>query len=346
MKKIIIFSLILNYFPILFANAQDMAVATVRLEKTKPIFGKQLDKAIALVEMQQGKKLSISEKKKVLEQLVSQVLVVQAADADRSVTVNNDDIRTAAMGFVSQQLQAVGAIPAGAILTDTSQYKQMIEQQGMTVEEYEKNVRNQLLIEKYITSKNQAAFQAIKQPTVREIEAEYQRRISEFVVSDTVWFNQVFFDTSNAGKEKKAEKFKQAREAHRRLVNSSVTFTELIDSESENETSRRQGGIVGPIRKGDKLTEQLYGSRFLDKVFDLRVGEVSSVLESNAGYHIVKITEKKTAQLLSKDDPQVRQYLERLLYAKKYQLTFDRVSEEVIAELKKKATIKYFGDYK
>lgn len=327
-------------------TAQDMAVATVRLEKTEPVSGRQLEQTIQAIEQQQGRLLSDVEKKEILDQLIDQVLVIQAAEADRNVDVSTDEVEQAAMRLLSQQLQAMGAIPPGAVLTDKIQYRQVVEQQGVSVQEYEKTVRNQLLAEKYITSSNQALFQAIGPASADEINVEYQRRVAEFVVSDSVWFNHIFFETQGLSPGDARAKEQKAREVHRKLMNSGSTFAELVATESEDEVSKARGGLIGPVMKGDNVAEQLYGPDFMNTVFGIVVGGVSDVLKSNVGYHIVQITEKKAAQLLPKEDNEVRAYLEQLIYAEKYQRKFDEATQAVVATLRDRATINYFGDYR
>jgi len=129
-------------------------------------------------------------------------------------------------------------------------------------------------------------------------------------------------------------------------MNTSATFTEMVNSESEDDVSKARGGLIGPVMKGDVVAEQLYGSEFMLAVFDLNVGEVSEVLKSNVGYHIVQITEKKAAQLLPKEDTEVRAYLEQLLYASKYQRIFDEVTQAAVGNLRSRATVNYFGEYR
>ncbi len=343
-KSLFIFLLFL--FAAIFLSAQDMAVATVRLEKTEPVSGRQLEQTIEAIEQQQGRSLSDSEKKEVLNQIIDQVLIIQAAEADRNVSITDKEIEQAGMRLLSQQLQSMGAIPPGAVLTDTQQYRQVIEQQGLSIEEYEKTIRNQLLAEKYITSSDQAAFQSISPASEDELNAEYQRRVSEFVVSDSVWFNHIFFNTNDLSVSDSRVKNDTAREVHRRLMNTSATFAELVGSESEDNVSKARGGLIGPVMKGDAVAEQLYGNDFMAKVFTMNVGDISDVLKSNVGYHIVQITEKKAAQLLPKEDPEVRSYLEQILYAAKYQQKFDEVTQSTLAELRVRATINYFGVYR
>ncbi len=326
--------------------AQDMAVATVRLERTEPISGKQFSKTIEALEQQQGRPLQKNEKKEVLDQLIDQILVIQAADADRSVSVTEQEVREAGIQLLSQQLQMMGAIPPGAFLTDEAQYRQVIQQQGMSVKEFEETVRKQLLAEKYVTTVEQAAFQAIGKATPEELSGAYQSRIKEFAVSDSVWLNQIFFKTAELTPEKGREKAAKAQAVYRRLVNTSATFADLVASESEDEPSKARGGLIGPLMKNDPLALQLYGPDFLNRVFAMQVGEVSQPIQSNVGWHIVQITEKKAAQLLPADDPEVKQYLEQIVYAGKFQMTFDQALQRIVARLRKRATVNYFGDYR
>ncbi len=326
--------------------AQDMAVATVRLEKTEPISGRQLEQTIQAIEQQQGRSLTVAEKKEVLDQLIDQVLIIQAAEADRNLIVTDVEVEQAGMRLLSQQLQSMGAIPPGALLTDKVQYRQVVEQQGINFQEYERTVRNQLLAEKFITSSDQAVFQAIGPATEDELNAEYQRRVSEFVVSDSVWFNHIFFNTNDSTPAEIRTKNEKAREVYRRLMNSPATFAELVASESEDDVSKARGGLIGPVMKGDYVAEQLYGADFMSKVFTMGVGDISDVLKSNVGYHIVQITEKKAAQLLPKEDIEVRSYLEQIIYAAKDQQKFDAVTKAAIAELRGLSTINYFGEYR
>lgn|GEM_PF-676175 len=327
--------------------AQDMAVATVRLERTEPISSHKLDRIIKTIEQQQGRTLTMAEKKAVLNQLIDEVIILQAAEADSKVSVSPADIEEAGMTLLSQQLALLGYLPPGAVLTDKQQYRQVVEEQGISVEEYEKTVHDQLLVERYIALNNEETFKSIPPATEEELSSEYQRRLSEFVIKDSVWFSHIFFDTTgSSGSEESGAKSEKAREVYNRLINTSATFEELVISESEDLDFRVRGKSVGPVMAGDEVVDQLYGSEFIASIFDLEVGEVSKVLKSNLGYHIVKITEKKPAQLLPEDNSEVRSYLKNVIYAAQYQKVFDRVAREAIAGLKERATINYFGDYK
>jgi parvulin-like peptidyl-prolyl isomerase len=345
MRKIVVALSLIAIFAVSL-GAQDMAVATVRLNRTEPIFKSKLDETVAALEQGQGRSLTIEEKREILDQMIDQKLVVQAAEADRTVTVTDEAVLQAGMQIVSQQLQSVGAIPPGAVLTDRMQFRQVIEQQGGDYDEFLKTVRGQLLAEKYITTVRQSDFQSIGQATQRELEAEYQRRINEFVISDSIWFDQIFFQTHQRSPEEARAKAERAREVHRLLMNTNATFADLVASDSDDEVSKARGGRVGPVMKGDESMEQIYGEEFMEKLFEMDIDEVSDVLRSNVGYHIIKMKEKRSAQLLPMDEPEVKAYLEQIIYARKYQAKFEEITREIVDSLREQATVVYTGEYR
>ncbi len=338
--------LVVLSFVAICLSAQDMAVATVRYKRTEPVSGRQLQEMIDTLETQQGRELTLEERKQLLENLIDQVLINQVAEMDRSIKISDADVEQAGLRLISQQLISIGALPPGAVLTDKTQYRQIIKRQGVTIKEFEDIIRKQLLAETYITRQGSTEFQSIKPATDEEISSEYQKRIQEFVVSDSVWFNHIFFDTTSASTDVAAQKRAKAEEVLKRLKNTSATFIDLVMSESEDDASKTRGGLVGPIMKGDEVAEQLYGKEYITAVFKLKVDEISNVLRSKIGYHIIQITEKKAAQLLPKDSPEVRTYLEQLLFARKYQQKFDEVAGKIIDDLRSQSTINYFGEYK
>ncbi len=345
MKKIVVFLSIAFLFTVSLWS-QDMAVATVRLNKTEPIFKSKLNETITALEQGQGRSLTAEEKKQILEQMIDQKLVVQAAEADRSVSITDEEVLQAAMQIVSQQLQAVGAIPQGAFLTDQMQMRQVIQQQGGNYDEFMRTVREQLLSEKYITTRRQADFQSIGKATASELEDEYERNVRSFTVSKTVWFDQIFFKTYQSTPEEARAKGVEAREVYRKLMNTSATFEDLVAQYSDDEISKARGGRVGPVMKSDATVEQLYGSEFMDQIFAMEINQISPVMQSNVGYHIIRMKEKRAAQLLPIDDPEVKMQLEQIIFARKYQEKFAQVTGEIVDSLRKQANIVYTGEYR
>ena len=325
--------------------AQNMAAVTVRHIKTEAIAVSQLNTNISGLEAQNGRTLTQSEKKTVLERMIDNLLLVQEAEADRSITATPEEIKQAAMGLLSQQLQMSGDIPPGAQITDQAMYLQIAGQIGMNIPEFEETVKDQILVEKLIAAREAQALQNIPPATQDELSEQYQLRIQEFVMSDSVWFNQIFFSTQGLSAADARAKSEKAREVYRQLMNTPATFPELVANESEDQQSRSRGGLTGPLMKVDPMANQFFGAEFINKVFSMNVGDVSEPLQSNSGYHIVQITRKESAHLLPMDDAEVSQYLQRVVYATKFQTAFEEARERVAAGIRETASIRYIGEY-
>ena len=75
-------------------------------------------------------------------------------------------------------------------------------------------------------------------------------------------------------------------------------------------------------------------------------GEVSGVLESNTGYHIVKVSVHNDAKILSINDPvspedtaTVHDYIANLLYMQNQQEVMNRALQSLVSELRSEAQI-------
>ncbi|MCP4161324.1 MAG: peptidylprolyl isomerase, partial [Deltaproteobacteria bacterium] len=84
---------------------------------------------------------------------------------------------------------------------------------------------------------------------------------------------------------------------------------------------------------------------FVNQVFSMKIGEYK-LIESNTGFHIVRITDQIDKKFLKLDDqinPQeqltVRQFVSQNLLKMKQQKVFVLVTERVIEELKESAEI-------
>ncbi|MDI6642118.1 MAG: peptidyl-prolyl cis-trans isomerase, partial [Elusimicrobiota bacterium] len=73
-------------------------------------------------------------------------------------------------------------------------------------------------------------------------------------------------------------------------------FSELAELYSEDTGSAKRGGDLGYFAKGDMVKE------FEKAAFSLPVGEVSDIVQTEFGYHLIKVEEKKAARKISFDE--------------------------------------------
>lgn len=348
MKKSILLIAVL-LFAAVGLYAQNMAAAVVRHKKTEPIAANDVMANIQGLEIQNGRPLTAEERKYVLETMIDSVLLIQEAESDRSLAVTQAEVDQAAMSFLAQQMQMSGDPRAAAVASDKAAYYQIFEevapQMGMTREEFEAQVRNQIMVEKLIAAREADTLEAIGPATQQELTTLYQAEIQSFAVGDSVYFNHIFFTTQNMTADQARAKEDKAREVYNRLMNTPATFPELVATESEDEQSKINGGQTGPLVKGNPYAMQVFGQEFIDTVFAMNIGDISEPLQSAGGYHIVQLTRKEAARLLPMDDPEVRRYLEQVIYANKFQQAFEQGRVNVAESIRETATINYIGEY-
>lgn len=76
-------------------------------------------------------------------------------------------------------------------------------------------------------------------------------------------------------------------------IKSGADFSELAKRNSSDSMSAIQGGDLGYAKKGTFVKE------FEETVFNMKVGEVSDIVETQFGFHIIKLTEKQGEKVRS-----------------------------------------------
>ena len=138
--------------------------------------------------------------------------------------------------------------------------------------------------------------------TFEEVEAYYQENQQEFMTSESVKASHILKKfPQDATDEQKAET-KTAAEELLETVNAELAagteFAELAKEHSDD-TSAAQGGDLGYFERGRMVKP------FEEAAFDtLKPGEVSGLVESIYGYHIIKVVEKKAPEIRPFTDAQ------------------------------------------
>lgn len=102
-----------------------------------------------------------------------------------------------------------------------------------------------------------------------------QTRVSHILMKPT--------PTMNADEVKK-----KLQELKQQIVNKTATFEDLARQNSQEATSAAKGGDLGWLEPGDA------GPEFDQVLATLKPGEISDVIESPFGFHILRVTERKS----------------------------------------------------
>ena len=140
---------------------------------------------------------------------------------------------------------------------------------------------------------NQAALQSTVGATADEIKGEYDKRLKEFSAPEERRASHILlsFDKDDKGQPKAASKdaAKVEADAIMKLVAGATPekFAELAKQKSKDPGSAVQGGDLGFFGRGQMVKP------FEEAVFAMKPGEVRGPVESDFGYHIIRLTETK-----------------------------------------------------
>lgn len=160
-----------------------------------------------------------------------------------------------------------------------------------------------------------------------EIKEHYNSQKEQFKVPEQVNASHILlkFPANPTDDVKKAVR-KKGEEILEKIKNGE-DFKELVMRYSDDTASKEKGGNIGYFSSGMLVKE------FEDAAFKLKAGEVSSLVETEYGYHIIKVEDKKPGTQLEFED--VKGDIKKKLIEDKKQLVF----EKFVADLEKKSKI-------
>ncbi|NRA44885.1 MAG: peptidylprolyl isomerase [Oligoflexales bacterium] len=179
-----------------------------------------------------------------------------------------------------------------------------------------------------------------------KIKAWYESHQSEFKVEEKVKARHILISykgamnaTAAAAKRSKADAKKKAEEVLAKAKADS-NFIDLAKAETDEPNGKKTGGDLGFFARGAMVKE------FSDVAFKLEAGQMSEVVESPFGFHIIKVEQKQAAKETSLDDatPKIAKTL--ILQDKGPKVAEER-AQKVLEQLKSGSDAKdLLGEYK
>ncbi len=321
------------------AQIIDMPLATVDLTGTDVLTQRTISESVNILERTVGRELTADEKNQVLQSEINALLVNQAAEA-AGISVTAQEVDAA----IEQQRLQIGA------QISEERFRQEIQNQtGLTWNQYRAQVREQLVHNRYVLQEKGAQIQGVDQPTQQEIRSVYEENATSFSNPAMIRFDHLFFDTRQSDAAETRAARTKAEQLNRRIESGSATF-DTIMREALDDPSYA-GGDFGYLVRGDQARRQLLGTEFFEEMFTLEDGEVSGVHESSLGFHIVRVTDKRSARLLGLDDPilpgnnmTVRDQIRQYILGQRQQVAQQSAIAELVSELREQADITVYED--
>ena len=208
---------------------------------------------------------------------------------------------------------------------DEEGYAAALEQIGISDGELRTELGRQLAIQEMIDKDITPAT------TVSEQESTdfYENNPAFFFSPEQVRASHILILVSpDAGEEEKSEARSRITEIRKRIV-AGEDFAELAGQFSEDGSSMN-GGDLGFFQKGQMVKP------FADAAFSLQIGELSEVVTTQYGFHLIRVTDRKAESVVPFEQVQLKifEYLQR----EKVMVAI----EELAAQLRSQAEIQEY----
>jgi len=135
-----------------------------------------------------------------------------------------------------------------------------------------------------------------------------------------------------------------------REIGSNPSKFDEVSARSVTPNSGYQAGDAGYLPRIQEARE-VFGQEFMNIAFSLKQGQVSSLIEGNQGFQIIKITENYSQKIMELDDvyplgskTTVRDFISQKLLSQKQQNAYVQASQEEISKLRTGKTVQIFED--
>ncbi len=213
------------------------------------------------------------------------------------------------------------------VLFDSAQYLKAVEIAPAALEDFYKKDPSRYKT----TEQRRVRYVLIDPDRVRaqvkldeaELKTNYGQHVSDYRVPDRVKASHILFKTEGKTPGEVATLEKTARDVLAK-IKGGADFAEMAKKNSEDSTAAN-GGDLGWIVRGQTVKE------FEDAAFALKPGQVSELIKTSYGFHIVKVFDKQTAHLQTFEEVkgQIRESLEKQKLADAQQSLANQVEREL-----------------
>lgn len=155
---------------------------------------------------------------------------------------------------------------------------------------------------------NPRTFEAAVKVTPGEVEDYYYAHEGDFRVPESVHARHILFRVPEGADAKKVAEIRARAESVEKQLKKGANFAALARKYSQGPSAAR-GGDLGTFHRGEMVPE------FEQAAFSLKPGEISGLVRTRFGFHIIQVLSKQAAKL--KPLQQVRAQIEQDLKRKK-----------------------------
>jgi peptidyl-prolyl cis-trans isomerase SurA len=244
-----------------------------------------------------------------LDQLILRRLQLQYA-SQTGITASDNDVNAALKDVLTRNN-----------LTQ-EQLTELLTREGLTLQDYKDRLREQIVLARLM---NQAVRSRVS-VDASEVEAYYRTHQEEFNQPAHAKIRHIFFRLESGATPAQQDAVRERASRVLQEARNGADFSDLARRYSEDATATN-GGDLGVIKRGEALPE------FEAVIFTMREGQVSDVIRTANGLHIVKLDAFSKGS--EQPYPEIKAEIERRILQGKMEQRF----QDWTNELKDKAFI-------
>ncbi len=270
------------------------------------------DRIVHTMEARAGQPIPPDRRDEILRGAIDQLVVYTLLSQEskrRGITIAETEVD-------AKMAQLKSQFPTGEA------FEKALKERGMTVDSLKKDARVDMSVNKLMESETAA----LPGPSDLEAKDFYDKNPDRFKQEESVRASHILVRVDEKAAAPARKKARAEIDAVLKQAKAGADFAKLAQQHSQD-GSAAQGGDLNYFSRGQMVPA-------FDKVaFELKPGQISDVVTTQLGYHIIKAVDRKPARVIPFEEasPQVKQFLSE---QKKQQHT-----EAFIEGLKKKSKI-------
>jgi peptidyl-prolyl cis-trans isomerase C len=246
-----------------------------------------------------------------VDRLVEQTLLMQEARKE-SLDVTDDEVQAS----ISQLMVMAGGEAA---------FQGILTERGITAEDVERDMRTNLILRKHFDR----ILAEAPQIQTSDLQAYYDANPDQFKAHPEVHARHILFMLEPGIDDMTRVQVRARAEAVLKKVRAGEDFAALAREHSEDKTTAPSGGDLSWFGPGQMVPA------FDSAAFALKPGSISDLVETQFGYHIIKVEESRMSQPLAFEQVQegIRSQLQQIRGQDLYRTSVDALLQNSQVEI-------------
>jgi parvulin-like peptidyl-prolyl isomerase len=248
--------------------------------------------------------------RKVLERLIEEKLIDQ-------------EVKKSGVKVTNKELEGAIEEVKRRYAVDQENFEKLLAADGVTLEAFKKQIEKQILRNKVINL-------ALKvEPTAGEKELRdfYQGHMDRYRVNESYRIGHILFPIPKDASLEQGREIRKRSQKVLERIKGGEDFGEMALLYSEDPSSRKDRGDMGYFKRGELLPA------LEREAFRLQVGEVSGVIRTEFGFHIIKLLDRKGGE------PPSFEEVKEKVHADYYASEMEKAYLQFLSKLKEKSII-------